>query len=417
MKNNKLYQLRMPVLRALCAVIFVFASANSALAQDWRFEPIFKMGGEFDDNATLNPRTDQEVDLSGLIFEAKADVYYSSPTTEFFAQPRVHVKNFNDDVVLDSDDYFLRSTFRRQAKLNTVGFRVNYDQQSVRTGERTDSDLEIEDPDEITNDDTGRVLRIGDRKKWRVSPYWEYRLSSLSSIGARLDYTDTQYDDVFAGILTDFSDTRLGLNYERSLSNLTAWQISLTGRSYDSESSPEEVRGYGVLAGIKHALSEKTRISAAIGFEDTDKSDSETDSEVVGFVTLTRNLESIRFFAQLRRSANGSGAGTVSIRDSLNLNFRRRLNERLSAGLGVRAYQTRVGSGALLSEGRNYVQLQWRLSWYLSRSFVIQAEYRYTVIDRGETRDETLGEILGQRANSNRIGLWFTYQPKTAPRI
>jgi hypothetical protein len=409
MKNNKLYLIRTPVLRALCAAFFVFASANSALAQDWRFEPIFRLGAGFDDNATLNPRTDQEVDLSGLLAEVKADVYYSSPTTSFFAQPRVLVRNYNDDVVLDSDDFFLRSTFRRQAKLNTLGFRVNYDQQSVRTGERTDSDLEIEDPDEITNDDTGRVLRIGDRKKWRVSPYWVYRLSSLSSIGANLDYTDTQYDDVFAGILTDYSDARLSLNYRRSISNITSWRISLTGRSYDSESLPEEVDGYGVLAGIEHALSEKTRVRATIGFEDTDRSDSETDPEVVGFVTLTRNLESIRFFAQLRRSANGSGAGAVTIRDSLNLNFERRLNERISAGLGVRAYQTKVGSGSLLNEGEDYVQLHWNLTWYLSEAFLIETDYRYTVVDRGE--------VPGGRANSNRVNLWFTYQPKTIPKI
>ena len=410
MRENRLVSLfYLPKLFILCMAVFAVASPNSAQAQDWRFEPIVKMGGEFDDNPTLNPRTDQEVDLSGLLVEVKADVYYSSPTTTFFAQPRVLVRNYNDDVVLDSDDYFLRSTFRRQAKLNTVGFRVNYEQQSIRTGERTDSDLEIEDPDEITNDDTGRVLRIGDRKKWVVSPYWEYRLSNLSSIGANVNYVDTRYDDVFAGILTDYSDARLSLNYRRSLSNVTAWRISLTGRRYDSESLPEEVDGYGVLARIDHALSEKTRVTAAIGYEDTDRSDSETDPEVVGFVTVIRNLESIRFFAQLRRSAYGSGAGTVSIRDSLNLNFRRRLNERLSAGLGVRAYQTKAGSGSFSNEGRDYVQLQWNLAWYLSKSFVIEADYRYTVIDRGN--------VLGESANSNRVNLWFIYQPKTIPRI
>ena len=102
----------MPVLRALCAVIFVVASANSALAQDWRFEPILKVGGEYDDNATLDPRTDQEVDLSGLLLDARADIYYTSPTTTFFVQPEVVTRNYNDDSDLDSDDFFLRSNFR-----------------------------------------------------------------------------------------------------------------------------------------------------------------------------------------------------------------------------------------------------------------------------------------------------------------
>jgi len=409
MKNNSLHTSRLPALGALCTAIFAFASTGSALAQDWRFEPIFKVGGEYDDNATLDPRTDQEVDLSGLLLEARADIYYTSPTATFFVQPKVVSRNYNDDSDFDSDDYFLRSNFRRQTTKNTVGFRINLDHQSVRTGERTDSDLEIEDPDEISDDDTGRTLRFGDRTKWRVSPYWEYQLSNVSSVGAKIDYFDTQYDDVFAGLLTDYTDLRLNLNYQQSFSNVTKWGIFLTGRRYDSDDSPEEIDGYGVSAGIEHRLSEKTKVRAAIGFEDTDQSGSESDPEVVGLVSLTRNLETIRLFAQYRRSVNGGGAGTVSVRDSLNLNFRRRLNERISAGLGVRAYKTNGVSGAFSAEDRDYVQLQSTLMWYLTKSFVIEADYRYTVLDRS-------GNLEGS-ANSNRVNLWFTYQPKTTPKI
>jgi hypothetical protein len=410
MKNNKLRLLPMPVLRALCAAIFVFASANSALAQDWRFEPIFKVGAEFDDNATLDPRTDQEVDVTGLLLEARADVYYSSPTTSFFVQPRLLSRNYNDDAIPDSDDLFLRSNFLRRAELSTVGFRVNFDDQSVRTGERADSDLEIEDPDELTNDDTGRVFRFGSRQKWRVSPYWEYQVSNVSSIGVDLDYFDARYDDVFAGLLTDYSDARLGLNYRRSLSNVTTWGISLAGRTYDPKDVSESIDGYGVFAEIDHKVSEKTRVAITIGLADTEVSGSETDPEVVGDVRFTRDLETIRFFALYRRSIEGGGFGTVSLRDSFNLNFRRRLNERISAGLGVRAYRSKRVIATLTNAERNYVQLQSSVAWYLTKSFVVEADYRYTVIDRGD-------DVIGGRANSNRLNLQFVYQPKTIPRL
>jgi hypothetical protein len=401
MKNNRLHLPRLSVLCALCTVIFAFASADSALAQDWRFEPIFKVGGEYDDNATLDPRTDQEVDLSGLLLDAR--------TTAFSLQPRIVSRNYDDDSAFDSDDFFIRSIFRRRVKLSTVGFRLNFEDQSVRTGERANSDLEIEDPDELTNDDSGRVLRTGSRQKLRVSPYWNYQLSNVSSIGASLDYFDSSYDDVFAGLLTDYTDTRLNLQYRRSISDVTAGLISLTGRRYDSDDNPEETDGYGISAGIEHSLSEKTRIMATIGLEETDTSSSESDPEVIGAITLTRSLETIRFFAQYRRSVWGSGAGVVSTRDSLDLSFRRRLNERISAGLGVRAYQTDDSGGLLLEQGNDYVQLHSSLTWYFTRSFVIEADYRYTVIDRGE--------LLGERANSNQVNVWFVYQPKTIPRI
>lgn len=409
MKIKRLYVPQLSVLSALYIATLAIAPASSALAQDWRFEPIFKVGGEYDDNATLDPRTDQEVDLSGLLLNARADIYYTAPATSFFVQPRVVSRNYNDDSVFDSDDYFLRSDFRRRMKLSTFGFRANFEQQSVRTGERSESDLEIEDPDEIPDDDTGRTLRFGDRTKLRVTPYWEYQVSNVSSIGAKLDYRDTSYDDVFAGILADFSDTRLDLNYRRSFSNVTDWEIILTGRRYDSENLAEEIDGYGVSAGIVHKLSEKTRVRARIGFEDTDESGADTDPEVAGFVTLIRDLETIRLLAQYKRSVSGGGAGRVSVRDSLNLNFRRRLSEKISAGLGVRAYQTKKVGGSDSDEDRDYVQLQSNLTWFLTRSFIVEADYRYTVIDRGEG--------LGESANSNQVILWFVFRPKTIPQI
>jgi hypothetical protein len=193
------------------------------------------------------------------------------------------------------------------------------------------------------------------------------------------------------------------------LSNITTWNISISGSKYDSEDLPDEINRYGLYAGIERNVSEKTRIRARIGFEDTKRSGFETDPEIAGNITLIRNLETIRLLAQYRRTVTGNGSGTVSVRDSVNLNFRRRLNEKISAGLGVRAYHTQGVSGSFVEEDRNYVQLQWSLNWYLSRSLVIQTEYRYTVIDRGESQ--------GGRANSNRVGLWFIYQPNTVPEI
>lgn len=409
MKNNIFVSVpRLLVRIVLSTVVFGVALANSALAQDWQFEPIVKVGGVIDDNATLRIRTDEEVELTGYLLDAKADINYSSPTTSFFVQPRALLRNF-DESEFDSDDLFLRTNFRHQGTSNTIGFRVNFDRQSVRTAERSDSDLEIEDPDEITNDDTGRVLLSGTRNKWRLTPYWNYRLSSVSSIGADIDYFNARYDDIFSGLLRDYSDARLNLGYRRSLSNVTTGLITLTSRSYDSARSLDNINGYGVSAGFERTLSEKTRFKAMIGMEDTDQSGVESDPEVVGQATLIRDLETIRMFAQYRRSVNASGAGRLTVRDSLNLNFKRRLNEKISAGLGVRAYQSTGASGFTSIEDRNHIQFQSTFVWYLSTSFVIEADYRYTVLDRSAA--------LGERSNSNRVGLWFVYQPKTIPKI
>ena len=409
-KKDKLIALiRTMALFVLLTAVLVLLLPNSAQAQDWQIEPILRVGVEIDDNAGLNFRTDEEIEETAFLLDARADLNYTSPTTSFYMQPKAVMRRDSSESSLDSDDYFLKSRFRREGILNTLGFRVNFDRQSVRTGERDDVDLEIEDPAEIPNDDTGRVFLEGDRDKWRLSPFWEYKLSNLSSIGAEIDYRDAQYDDVFAGILSDYSDARLTLEYKRALSDVTNGLILLTGRRYDADDAPSEVDGYGLSAEIEHALSRTTQLEVAFGFEDTDQPDIDSDAQFVSSASISRQLETIRMFAQYKRSFNGTGAGSVLVRDSLNVNFRRRLNEKISAGLGVRAYSEDVEGAFGSSEERDYVQIRSTVLWYLTEKFVIQADYNYTSLNRGED--------FGGRANSNRVNLSFIYQPKTVPKL
>ena len=411
MKNNKLFSLpRQPLLLLLCFVILAVALSNAAHAQDWRFEPILRAGLVVDDNPRLSPRTDEEIDLTGYLLDARADIFYSSSDiTSFSFQPRALLRNYPDNPEFESNDFFLRSTFRHRARSSTFGFRVNYDQQSVRTAERTDTDIDIEDPDEIPEDDTGRVGLDGNRSRWRISPYWNYRFSNVSSIDVSIDYFDTRYDEVFALALIDYTDARISLGYRRAFSDITTGIVKVTGRRFEPDRILNDNTGYGFLAGFEREVSAKTHLLALIGVENTEQALGQTDAEVIGNITFTRKLETISMFARFDRAVTASGSGTVELRNTLSMNFYRRLHERISAGLGIRAYDARrVGSAASIGD-RDFVQLQTMFRWYLSKAFVVEADYRYTILDRSSA--------TGERANANQVGLWFVYQPNTTPRL
>jgi hypothetical protein len=367
------------------------------------------VGGEYDDNATLNIRSDSETELTGLLADLRARVEYTSARNMFLVEPRVTVRDYGDESQFNSDDYFLRSLFMHDGQSSSFSFRANYDRQTVRTAERAVSDIDVDDPDEITDDDTGRVILEGVRNKWRLSPGWSYRLSNISRISADLDYFDVGYEDEVTGTLSDYTDARLNVNYARGFSNVNTALITVTGRRFDTAARSRDITGFGVLAGFERELSEQMTVTAMIGLEDTDQQGFDADPEVVGHVTLRRDLDTIRMFARYRRSIMGSGGGRLTIRDALNLNFKRRLNERITAGLGIRAYHSE-GIGADISiDDRNYVQLQSTFLWYLSTSLVVEASYRYTISDRSAA--------IGERANSNQVNLWFVYQPRTVPRL
>lgn len=398
--------------RPVLSVVLLFIAAvivpvDSAVAQDWRFEPTIAVGAEYDDNATLDIRTDEEVELEGYLVDLRALISYSSPKSRFSFEPIWRSRNYSDEPDFDSDDVFLTSRYAYTGNANSFGFRVNFDDQAIRTAERSDSDLDIEDPEEIPENDSGRTFRNGTRENWRFVPYWRYQISDASSFGATMRYVDASYKDQVVQTLNDYTDLRLNLDYKHRVSAVTALVYGLTARDYESDSADAGIKGYGIFGGFDRAMSSTIQMKARIGVEKTDTPNVETDPEVVGSIGLTRNIKTINLFAEYRRSIQASGTRSLSIRDQINLNFRRRLSEKISAGLGARAYKSRgFGDGSSIDD-RNYVQLHASVLWYLKPTFTIETEYRYTVLDR-------LGAI-SEGSNSNRVNLWFTWQPNATP--
>ncbi len=383
------------------ASVFAVLAATAVQAAEWRIEPLIGVAGEFDDNAILTTRTDTEADLSGYIIDASAKFAYASETTKFFITPKLRSRDYGDPL-FDSDDQFLRFDFDHDTQSTNFRLRGSYDRESVRTAERADVDLEIEDPDEIPDDDTGRVLIRDRRDKLRVIPSWTYRVSNVSSYSVNMNYSDVQYDNVFGGLLRDYTDARVGVSYLRSWSPRNTAILTATYRQFEPDGG-NEVTSAGFNAGFERTLSETTRLRAFVGLEDTDQETGESDVNWVGNISLMRRLQTITMLAQYKRTVSAGGGGALSVRDSINLNFKRRLNERISAGLGVRAYQTNALNDAIVTfEERDYIQLHSQFTWHLTPKFSLEANYRYTFIDRSE---------LGESANSNNVTIWLNYRP------
>ena len=398
--------------RLIAPLIFTFLiwtiiSADSVQAQDWGFDPMIKIGGEVDDNALLRIRTDEELKLEGYLVEASVGIDYASPLTSFSVTPRVLLRRYPDNPEFESTDTFVRSLFRHDMRSSSIGFRGNYQRQQVRIAERADTDLLIDDPDEISDDDSGQVGIEGTREKWRFTPNWAYQFTNKSSIAANLDYFDVHYEDVFANLLNDWNDIRANLSYRYALSDITTAVLTATGRRYETADGLTETIGYGLLAGFDKSVSEKTRLRAMVGVESTEPETGanidEKFTNVVGNISLTRKLETIRILAQYRRSVIGSGLGNLSLRDALYMNFTRQLNERISAGMGFRAYHDE-GLSDTSRLDRDYFQVRTVFTWHLSKAFALEFDYRYTLLNRE-------GLVAGERANSNHVVLWFVYQP------
>ena len=140
-----------------------------------------------------------------------------------------------------------------------------------------------------------------------------------------------------------------------------------------------------------------------MGVVETEPKGGESDTDIVWDVNLVRKLETVTLLAQVRRSVNSDGGGRLTLRDSFNLSVKNQFSERLEGGLGVRVYTTdQLSSDIGTFEERDYAQLRAQMTYALSRAFSVQADYRYTYIDRS---------TVSGSGKSNSIILWLTWQP------
>jgi hypothetical protein len=388
--------------RYLPAVLLALVYAP-VYAQDWSFDPLLSIGGEIDDNAQLTTRTDDVVELTGLLLEAAADIGYRSEATDFVFTPLIQDRSYADDPDFDSTmiDALMRYEF--SSPRNTWRFDAWYNQDTVRRAERADADLGVDDPDFIPDDDTGLVQLRGDRRKLVLRPVWAFDWSDKSTSVVRLNYRDVTYEDVL--FLSDYIDMQLMLDYRLDFSRKTTGFVAGTARHYEADQVLGEFDSNALNVGFESLLSPTLRVRARVGAENVKSPISGLDeTRPIGELTFIRRLETIRLLAQYRRTVTSSGGGRMSTRDAFNLNFTRLLGERFDAGFGVRAYSTKP-IALLPGEdlfGRDYLQLTALFNWNITRKFAFRTMYRYTWVDR---------KILGESANSNQVMIWLDFRP------
>lgn len=407
-ENAKSAPERRSVTKLILVVLPIAILAAGSASADWNFDPILRAAWDFDDNATLSTRTDDEVELSGYMAEASLDMIYTSERSYLSLRPMVRTRNYGDDVEEDwnADDQFFEALGFFEGDKNSFRIFADASRESVRTAELADADLDAEtDPDDIADDQSGLVTNQR-RNRLRISPRWTYRFSNVSSVETDLSYLTTSYeetDDLIS--LFDFTDVRLRLGYRRNFSARNSAMFSISARDFDTDRFGGDKQTYEIAGSYIRRLSETTQFRARFGLESVDQEEVglptvSIDPQPTGEITLSRNLETIRLLAQYRKTVNSSGRGNLTSRDEINLRFTRDLNDRVTVGLGARAYKAETVSGIFNTQ--DFVQIRGQVVWRISRAFSMQADYRHTVIDRG---------LIDGAADSNRFTLWLSYQP------
>lgn len=405
--------------RRLLTVLVLAASpalllGTTIASADWQFDPVLRAAWDFDDNATLSTRTDDEIELSGYLAEASLDAIYTSERSYLSMRPILRTRNYGDENdEWNADDQFLEILGLWEGDKNTFRLFGDFSREAVRTAEIADADLNTEiDPDDIADDQSGFVNTSQRRNRFRLAPRWTYNFSGISSIETELSYLTATYEEIDDPVsLFDFTDINLRVQFRRDFSDRSTAVFSLRARDYNTDRFGGDRQSLEIAGGFVRRLSQTTQFRARVGLESVDQEEIEglptttIDPQPTGEITLIRQLETIRFLAGYRKRINASGRGVLTSRDEINLRFTRDLSDRVTVGLGARAYSTDTISG--IANTQDYVQIRGQVIWRLSRSFSMQADYRHIVINR---------ERLDGAADSNRFTVWFSWRPNPVGR-
>ena len=386
------------------SIVFLGLSliASPATNAQWSVTPSIAAGLEYDDNPSLNSGLTSITDVFGYALEADASFSYSSPLTDFSFTPRYLGTKYDEFSELDSNDWLLNLDYLYTGERSTFSFRGSYADEAIRRAERSDVDFDVDDPTDIPDDQSGRVLGSENRQRLQFVPDWYYQIGQRSLIRLGANYLDVSYDRSSNTLLADYTDARGLFTFEHDWTQRNTIAVDAYYRENDFARISGKLTGQGITLGIVRNLSENSRFVIKAGIDSTEDEFGSDQTNPIGEISFSHRLRVSRVLAAYRRTISGSGSSELSVRDTISLLLSRGLSDKFTISGGVQAYQTSaLDDNAVNNDEQKYLQLRLLFVYNISPTFSIDLDYRYTDLDR---------ELTVTNAESNLVNLWFRYR-------
>ena len=106
------------------------------------------------------------------------------------------------------------------------------------------------------------------------------------------------------------------------------------------------------------------------------------------------------------KETNPNSGGFLYLRDEIRVYIRRSMSERLTGGIGLRAYNSETLDDLAQSDERDYVRLELDMEWALTQRLFLSGGYAFTAQEFAET-----GALIEGSSNSIYVG--FTYRGRS----
>jgi hypothetical protein len=395
---------------------FCLSTALPAWADEWVLDRTISARASYNDNLNMqvaNRETSSTLALTPSL--TLSDRTERSDSSVAFAAT---VNRFQERPEFNTTDYRATLSLKSSSEL---------DQRSLTVVSLRDSTL----ASELAT--TGVVLARRQRTQTTLQASWQRSVTERLSATAGLSMVSTRFEPT-PGVV-DFTDQTLSAGLRRTVSDSTSFGLTLSSRDFQTATDSVKSRTNAFSISGQWRYSERLRLTLDVG-RDRTRTDQQANAlacplpvifcqlslvpfqAVVVPVSSTTNGTSFNALAayefetgsataNLGRSLNASGIGSLLRSEQATLNYQRRLSDTLEFGFGASTVRSQAldGGGSEVRLSRLSPSLQWKIDPQIT----LTGGYTYLT-------QVASGQAERARGNTLFVNLVYGFKPASASK-
>jgi hypothetical protein len=379
--------------------------AACANAADVFIQPNASIGAQTNSNLDLTPGGQGE--STGYNASVASLIGIATPNSSFTIKPRLDYQDFPNDPGDDRLEEYLDFNGSWKGQRSSAAISGSYDHRDEFNAELQTATFDEINPVQPTAPQTGRTVSGGTRNSMYVAPSYTYDLTQLFAAGVSGLYQKVNYSPNDDARFVDFDYYQGKAFVVWTLNQKNDLTFGAYHNDYNATRFFSKASATGGSVDLNTAWSPLLTTRASVTYQ---RSDIEAglppgfDGSLNvwgGALSVVYKGEITQLRADLNRLITPSGGGSVYVADQAQVEYDRKLTQRLSFIGAVIYEQDRALTANFAGDGRNYLRTLLDIKWMMTRTFYIQGGYSYIWQQY---------QINPDGAANNRFYLRFGYQ-------
>lgn len=368
-------------------------------------QPSAYVGVETNSNLDLTPGGQAEV--TGYLANLSSLVGIATPNSSTTIKPRLDYREYPTDREDNRLEAYLDFNSAFKGQRSGASISGTFDHRDEFNAEQTPALYNDVNPTQTTAPQTGRTITGATRDSFYVVPSYSYSLTPRIAAGVSGVYQKIDYSPNDSGRFVNFDYYQGKAFLVWSFSQKSDLTFGGYGNKYNATrfDSTASAEGGSVDLNTSWTPLLSTRASVVVQHSDIKYEIPPAFNGTVntwgGSLNATYKEETQTFRTDLSRLLTPSGGGSVYAVNQLQLQYDRRITQRLSLTTAAIYLRNRALTAAASGNGRNYLRSVVEMKWMVARTWFIQGGYQYTWQKY---------QLEPDGAANNRVYLRFGYQ-------